>query len=80
MYLPKYTHEFNLDEIKYNGDLTLLDVMVYESMTIRNVEILGTLYLDAVNIYGSLDTTGVIATEGTYIGSVKAAGGDVKLG
>lgn len=76
----KYTHEFNLDEIKYNGDLTLLDVMVYESMTIRNVEILGTLYLDAVNIYGSLDTTGVIATEGTYIGSVKAAGGDVKLG
>lgn len=76
----KYTHEFNLDEIKYNGDLTLLDVMVYESMTIRNVEILGKLYLDAVNIYGSLDTTGVIATEGTYIGSVKATGGDMKLG
>lgn len=76
----KYTHEFNLDEIKYNGDLTLLDVMVYESMTIRNVEILGKLYLDTVNIYGSLDTTGVIATEGTYIGSVKATGGDMKLG
>ena len=54
--------------------------MVYESMTIRNVEILGKLYLDTVNIYGSLDTTGVIAAEGTYIGSVKATGGDVKLG
>lgn len=31
----KYTHEFNLDEIKYDGDLILTDVIAYDSMTIK---------------------------------------------
>lgn len=76
----KYTHEFNLDEIKYDGDLTLTDVIVYESMTIKNAEILGKLHLNVVNISGSLDTTGIYTKEGTQADSVTVSGGSMKLG
>lgn len=76
----KYTHEFNLDEIKYDGDLTLTDVIVYESMTIKNAEILGKLHLNVVNISGSLDTTGIYTKEGTQADSVTVLGGSMKLG
>lgn len=34
----KYTHEFNLDEIKYDGDLILTDVIAYDSMTIKKMQ------------------------------------------
>ena len=76
----KYTHEFNLDEIKYDGNLILTDVIVYESMTIKNAEILGKLHLNVVNISGSLDTTGIYTKEGTQADSVTVEGGSMKLG
>ena len=76
----KYTHEFNLDEIKYDGNLILTDVIVYESMTIKNAEILGKLHLNVVNISGSLDTTGIYTKEGTQADSVTVSGGSMKLG
>lgn len=76
----KYTHEFNLDEIKYDGNLILTDVIVYESMTIKNAEILGKLHLNVVNISGSLDTTGIYTKEGTQADSVTVPGGSMKLG
>lgn len=76
----KYTHEFNLDEIKYDGNLILTDVIVYESITIKNAEILGKLNLNVVNISGSLDATGIYTKEGTQADSVTVAGGSMKLG
>lgn len=75
----KYTHEFNLDEIKYNGNLILTDVIVYESMTMKDAEILGKLHLNVVNVSGSLDTTGIYTKEGTQADSVTVTGGNMRL-
>ena len=75
----KYTHELNLDDIFYDGHLSILYVIVYDSISIKNANISGYLELNTVEVSGSLDTTGSEIRLGTTVRNIQVSG-QLKLG